>query len=130
MNNTLYIVTDQCGQLIACSHEIINKHGLNANEIINRDEWFGNAGNGMVGREQRDIYIKEKLYLMSAYQLYPDHTIYILRPDTTPVKVAGGQVMISCAELNHKLRNPLTSMKIVADLLPHYLPAGSFRDCC
>lgn len=139
MNNILYIITDQCGQLIACSHEIISEYGLDGellpmgsgmmvNELMNPSEWFDDLGEGVVGPVQRDIYIKKKMYLMSAHRLHPGYTIHILRPDTDPAKVAGGQVMISCAEISHKLRNPLTSMKIVADLLPHYLPAGSFKE--
>lgn len=40
----------------------------------------------------------------------------------------GGKVTLSCAEINHKIRNPLTSMKLVADMLPVYLPEGSFKD--
>ena len=122
--NGCYIITNlqsQCTAYSAEAQELFPqlKAGLFIDNILGSYQ--------IQNHRDLTIVVANQAYLVVDYPLLPDNRLYHFIK-TERSEPAASTVTLSCAEITHKIRNPLTSMKLVADMLPVYLPEGNFKE--
>lgn len=152
MDNCFYILTGQAGELIAYSEEATlifsgmtdgapvasllepleapaeGSSRAAVSNILRPLTRTDAAGAGPFLPTSGYVSVGERTYKVSAYCLHPGYTLYSFKSFAARAEESKGTLTISCAEITHKLRNPLTSMKLVTDMLPLYLPEGTFKE--